>query len=447
MTDTIFALSTARGRAGVAVFRLSGPQAGATVERLTGRAPPPPRRAALRAFQDPLRGHEIDRGLVLFFGAPASFSGEDMAEFHVHGGRGVIEAMTSALGACDGLRPADAGEFTRRAFENGKMDLTAVEGLADLIAAETEAQRAQALRQMRGRLGALYEDWRSRLVSALAHLEAEIDFAEEELPEDMWQRVRPGLEELAREIGRHLDDDRRGERLRDGYRVVLLGAPNAGKSSILNSLARRDAAIVAETAGTTRDVIEVHLDLDGLPVTIVDTAGLREATEVVEVEGVRRALGAAEAADLKLFVAEAPHWETDVARLEPLLDERSMVLVNKCDLEPGLVLPGAVPTGQGMLTVSAKTGAGMPELMTALAQAVSAGLEASDAPPITRARHRQALEDCRSHLAAALAGDGTASEVVAEDLRLAARALGRLTGRVDVEDILDVVFADFCIGK
>ena len=447
MTDTIFALSTARGRAGVAVFRLSGPQAGATVERLTGRAPPPPRRAALRAFQEPARGEEIDRGLVLFFPAPASFSGEDMAEFHAHGGRGVIDAMTSALNACDGLRPAEAGEFTRRAFENGKMDLTAVEGLADLIAAETEAQRAQALRQMRGRLGLVYEDWRARLVAALAHLEAEIDFAEEELPEDIWRRVRPGLAELAGEIGGHLDDDRRGERLRDGFRVVLLGAPNAGKSSILNSLARRDAAIVAETAGTTRDVIEVHLDLDGLPVTVVDTAGLRDVSEVVEAEGVRRALTAAEEADLKLFVAEAPQWEADVARLEPLLDEASLVLVNKCDLEPGLGLPGAVPTGQAMLTVSAKTGAGMTQLIGALTQAVSAGLEASEAPPITRARHRQALEDCCNHLAAALAGDRAASELVAEDVRLAARALGRITGRVDVEDILDVVFADFCIGK
>lgn len=447
MSDTIFALSTARGRAGVAVFRLSGPDAGPVIERLTGREPPPARRAVLRAFHDPVDGGEIDRGLVLFFPAPASFSGEDMAEFHVHGGRGVVEAMTSALGTCDGLRLADAGEFTRRAFENGKLDLTAVEGLADLIAAETEAQRAQALRQMRGDLAALYEGWRSDLVAALAHLEAEIDFAEEELPEGMWQRVAPDLEVLAQEIGRHLDDNRRGERLRDGYRVVLLGAPNVGKSSILNNLAQREAAIVAATAGTTRDVIEVHLDLDGLPVTIVDTAGLRDVSEVVEAEGVRRALTAAEEADLKLFVAEAPQWEADVARLDPLLDEASLVLINKCDLEPGLGLPGAVPTGQSMLTVSARTGAGMTQLIAALTQAVSAGLEASEAPPITRARHRQALEDCCNHLAAALSGDGAASELVAEDVRLAARALGRITGRVDVEDILDVVFADFCIGK
>ncbi len=312
--DTIFALSSARGRAGVAVVRASGPEAGAAIAALTGASPPAPRAAALRAINDPATGEPIDRGLVLWFPAPASVTGEDVAEFHVHGSRAVLDSLLLALGALPGLAPAPAGGFTRRAFDNGKLDLTEVEGLADLIDAETEAQRRQALRQMDGALGALYEGWREDLVRSLAHVEAAIDFPDEAVPEDLIDLVRPDLDRLAAAIRAHLDDSHRGELLRDGLSVAIVGAPNAGKSSFLNAVARREVAIVSAAAGTTRDVIEVRVDLGGYPVLLADTAGLREvvdaegcgdvAVDPVEAEGMRRALARAEQADLKIVVID-----------------------------------------------------------------------------------------------------------------------------------------------
>src|SRR5215510_11614111 len=303
--DTIVALATGAGRAGVAVIRLSGPAAGATLQALTARDLPKPRAATREAFCDPRTGISLDDGLALWFPGPHSFTGEDVAELHVHGGPAVIAAIIDACLTQPGVRVAEPGEFTRRAFENGKLDLAEAEGLADLVDAETEGQRRQALRQRRGALSAVYDGWRERLIEAAALIEAEIDFPDEELPDALAQRAGPLLASLAADIGRHLDDAHRGERIRDGYRIAIIGPPNAGKSSLLNALAQREAAIVSDIPGTTRDVVEVRLVLAGFPVWIADTAGLREAADAIEAEGVRRALARAEEADLRIGVVES----------------------------------------------------------------------------------------------------------------------------------------------
>ncbi len=439
---TIYALSSAAGRAGVAVIRVSGGRAAAAVEALTGGMPEPKREMRVRRFRDPEDGSPLDRGLLLWFPGPHSFTGEDVAEFHVHGGRAVVAGLLEALGGIDGLRAAEAGEFTRRAFENGKLDLTEAEGLADLIDAETSAQRKQALRQMEGALGALYEDWRGKLIRLLAYAEADIDFGDEDAGADQaLQRLAPEIEALANEIGAHLEDGRRGERLRAGVEVAIVGPPNVGKSSLLNRLAGREAAIVSEEAGTTRDVLEVRLDLGGVPVTLADTAGLREATGAIEKEGIRRALARAESADLRLVMVAVAGRGTGADEGDfALAREGDLRVANKGDLGPG---PG------GALTVSALTGEGVDAVVAALTERVVALYGASEHPVITRARHREGLEACLAGLRRALEGLRTerAAELVAEDLRLSARALGRITGRVDVEDLLDVVFRDFCIGK
>lgn len=448
MTDTVFAVASAPGRGGVAVLRISGPAAGGALEALSRRPLPPPRRATLARLRDPASGEPIDSGLVLWFPGPASFTGEDVVELHVHGGRAVVAAIGEALSSLPGLRPAEPGEFTRRAFENGRLDLTEAEAVADLVAAETEAQRRQALRQMEGALGRLYEGWRARLTRALAHMEAEIDFPDEDLPEGVGSAARPELAALAGEIRAHLDDGHRGERLRDGISVAILGAPNAGKSSLLNALARRDAAIVSERAGTTRDVVEVGLDLGGYPVTVADTAGLREAEDEVEAEGVRRALARAERADLRIAVFDATRLPEVDPRTAALVDADTVVVLNKVDaLAPGV---GAAPMFHvkpppDALRVSAATGAGIPALLERLSELVARRYAVGPSPALTRARHRSALEGCRDALLRAL--DAPLPELAAEDVRLAARALGRITGRVDVEDLLDVIFRDFCIGK
>ncbi|HJS32007.1 MAG TPA: tRNA uridine-5-carboxymethylaminomethyl(34) synthesis GTPase MnmE, partial [Alphaproteobacteria bacterium] len=392
----------------------------------------------------------LDAALVLWFPAPASFTGEDMAELHLHGGRAVVARVLAALGRCEGLRLATPGEFTRRAFDAGKLDLTEVEGLADLVAAETEAQARQALRQLSGELGRLYEGWRARLVRALAHAEAEIDFPDEDLPAGLTATLRPELAALIRHIEAHLADERRGERLRDGVSIAIIGPPNAGKSSLLNALARREAAIVSTIAGTTRDVIEVHLDLGGYPAIVADTAGLRamaaspgDDQAAIEGEGMRRALARADTADLKLLVLDAS-TRGDETPLDPglarLVDRRTFVIVNKIDLAPG--------TTQGRhWRISVKTGQGVAELVAALSAEVAALLRVEDSTPpvLTRARHRESLEACLAALRRAVQAE--AAELFAEDLRLAVRALGRITGRVSVDDILDVVFREFCLGK
>ena len=430
---TIFAPATARGRAGVAIVRVSGPMAGPCLAALSGGIPAP-RTARFAAVVDPATGEAIDQGLLLWFPGPASFTGEDVAEFHVHGGPAVVAALLAALGRLADCRLAEPGEFTRRAFLNGKLDLTQVEGLGDLIEAETAAQRRQALGQMAGGFARIAEDWALRLTRTLAHVEAAIDFPDEDLPEDLLGPARAVAQALEREITARLADGRRGEILRDGLSVALIGPPNSGKSSLMNALAGRDAAIVSAQAGTTRDVIEVHLDLGGYPVILADTAGIREGADPIEAEGIRRARARAEAADLRLLILDAGVPES-LDGFAALRGTDTLVVWNKTDQAP------APADG---LAVSAATGEGLSALIAALG-ARAEGMLAGEAPLVTRERHRAALEQCVANLARAVAGRDPA--LVAEDLRLAVRALGRITGRVDVEDLLDVIFRDFCIGK
>ncbi len=448
---TIFAPASAIGKAGVTVFRVSGSEAARTIERMCVSAEKPaPRTALLRTLQNPKTGEHIDRALVIYFQAPDSFTGEDVVEIHAHGGRAVANAITEALGGLPDFRLAEPGEFTRRAFENGKMDLTEAEAIADLVHAETEAQRKQALRQMEGALGKLYGDWHEILSRSLAWMEASIDFSDEELPEDLIEKQTDVLKTLRDDIARHLDDNHRGERLREGFSIVLLGPPNAGKSSLLNALARRDAAIVSPTAGTTRDVIEVHLDLSGYPVILADTAGLRERTKQgavaddIEIEGIRRAEARAAGADLKIIVFDGAHWPKTDGTAQGLIDEAALVVINKSDLVAAKK-QNAGDLSVPPLFVSAKTGDGIDLLLKKLGQEIERRFVGSGAPPLTRARHRAALEDCAKQLDRAL--QAHQADLRAEDLRQAMRSLGRITGRVDVEDLLDIVFRDFCIGK
>jgi tRNA modification GTPase len=444
--QTIYALSTAPGRAGVAVIRISGPQAGDALLALIGGVLPRPRSASLRKLRAE-DGMLLDEGMVLWFPRPHSFTGEDVVELQVHGGRAVLAALFEALARLPGLRLAEPGEFSRRAFENGKLDLTEAEGLGDLINAETEAQRKQALRQMQGALGQLYEGWRNQLTRALAHLEADIDFPDEDLPAGVAAEVMPQIARLREEIAAHLADNRRGERLRDGLMVAILGAPNVGKSSLLNALSNREAAIVSEIPGTTRDVIEVHLDLGGYPVILADTAGLRDSADRIESEGVARALKRAEAADLKLVVLDATKKSVPKETLA-LIDTDAIVVANKTDAAS--IPAGYEVNGRPVLGVSVRNGAGMSALLDALEKDVVARIGMTGSATLTRARHREALTDCVAALDRFLTGNGRnnpAPELAAEDVRLAARALGRITGRIDVEDLLDVIFRDFCIGK
>jgi len=594
-SDTIFALSSGRPPAAIAVIRISGPRAGDALKALTGRIPEP-RKAHLARLHDPQSGEIIDEALGLWFPAPNSETGEDTAELQLHGGRAVIAATVAALGRIDGLRPAEAGEFTRRAFENGKLDLTAVEGLADLVGAETEGQRRQAFRQMKGLLGNRAEDWRQRLIQALALVEARIDFSDEaDVPEDLVSPALTIVRQLGAEIESALADGGRGERLREGLVVAIAGPPNAGKSTLLNRIARREAAIVSPYAGTTRDVIEVHLDLGGVPVTLLDTAGIRDTDDPVEREGVRRARDRAAAADLVLWVedmseaagrpmadrraaagfggplaegasGDAGNGTADARVAAPLLpDLRSpgswgaprsgaaaaqvWLIRNKADLVPdhaesadepcSASAPGSAGDGHGgypggaqtedrhgdlsekaryinclfssesessdpnksepnarinnaltdivnsrlpanneqndrinepvnsmvnerltrkseheyhicraEFAISATSGAGFPPFLASLQAFAEAALAGGESVLISRARHRRALEETAAALrraqSPALAGH---EDLVAEEIRIAARALGSLTGRVDVEDVLDVIFRDFCIGK
>jgi tRNA modification GTPase len=438
--DTIFALSSGRPPAAIAVVRISGPQAGAALTELVGRIPEP-RRAALARVRAAADGEVIDEALLLWFPAPHSETGEDVAELQLHGGRAVIAAVLAALGRIEGLRPAEPGEFTRRAFENGRLDLTAVEGLADLIGAETEAQRRQAYRQLKGLLGDRAETWRARLTEALALVEAQIDFAEgEELPEQLVVPALRLVDQLREEIEQALFQATRGERLREGLVVAIAGPPNAGKSTLLNRIAMRDAAIVSPTAGTTRDVIEVHLDLDGFPVTVLDTAGIQDSSDPVEQEGVRRARDRADGADLVLWVTDcrdplAPpsQWPT------------AWMVRNKADLDPAQRNEGQ--QREFILLVSATAGYGINALIAAITGYARDYFTAEPAL-VTRDRHRRALQDAAAALNRALVeGPHGREDIVAEELRSAAVTLGRLTGRIDVEDILDVIFREFCIGK
>ena len=397
----------------------------------------------------------IDEALALWFPGPRSETGEDTVELQLHGGRAVIAAVLAALARVPGCRPAEAGEFTRRAFENGRLDLTRVEGLADLIGADTEAQRRQAFRQMRGALGDRAEAWRTKLIEALALVEARIDFPDEgDVPEDLVGPALAKARELRDEIAATLADQRRGERLRDGLVVAIAGPPNAGKSSLLNRIARRDAAIVSPSAGTTRDVIEAHLDLDGCPVTLLDTAGIRDSSDPVEQEGVRRARERATEADLVLWVMDSSASGEIAGDLisQEFPNNAKWIVWNKIDLVSLLRIKSiksiVYKLDYPSYFISALTESGFGEFLKALGAYAQEYLGSGEPALVTRARHRYALENAVGALDRALTEVAPGREdVVAEELRLAARAFGRLTGRVDVEDILDVIFRDFCIGK
>jgi tRNA modification GTPase len=436
--ETIFALSSGRVPAAIAVVRISGPRARFGLETLIGKIPAP-RRAAYVTFRDPDSRETIDDGLALWFPAPRSETGEDTAELHLHGGRAILAAVFRVLGRLEHFRPAEAGEFTRRALLNGKLDLAAVEGLGDFIAAETEAQRRQALAQFRGALSAKVEAWRTRLVEALALVEAAIDFSDEDdVRGDLPQTVRKIAGELAAEIKPVLADGERGERLREGFTVAIAGAPNVGKSTLLNKLAEREVAIVSPTPGTTRDAIEVALDLAGVPVVLIDTAGMRETGDPVEAEGVRRARARAAAADLVLWLAD------DSADARPeTISSNSWVVRTKADLIDADAQQDL--RKQGFIVVSAKTGLGVDELIAKLSR--EAERLGGEPALVTHARQRHALAEAVKHLEAILSAPSLQDELMAEELRLAARALGRVTGRVDIEDVLDEIFKNFCIGK
>ena len=440
--ETIFALSSGAPPAGVAVIRVSGPRAADALRRLIDSVPEP-RRASLRILRG-ADGAVLDRGLVLFFPGPDSFTGEDVAELQVHGGRAVVAAVLEALGRMPGLRAAEAGEFTRRAFVHGRLDLTEVEGVADLVAAETEAQRRQALRQAEGGLRRHLEAWRERLVRSRALVEAELDFADEEdVPGSVSDAAWAEIEAVAREIAAVLADDHRGERLRDGAEVVVLGPPNAGKSSLINALAGRDVAIVTPEPGTTRDLIEVRLDLGGFPVTLVDTAGLREAGGLVEAEGIRRATARAGAADLVLWLGDArlPAPAPGVGADVPVVRVGTKVDLIDSEEERSWV------SGGFDCLISTRTGEGLEGLVGRLAAFLGQSFDAGESMLVTRSRHRSGLEACLSALKDALAGTERGLELRADDVRRATDALGRITGAVGVEDLLDVIFREFCIGK
>ncbi len=454
MSDTIFAQASARGFAGVAVIRVSGPQAlegqcslaDIQADKIRFRS------AQLYTLTRNVSRETLDHALVLSFKGPASYTGEDVVEYHVHGGVAVVEGVLEELSALPGYRMAEPGEFTRRAFENDKMDLTEAEAVADLIHAETTLQKQQALEQMGGALGQAIDSWRDRLAKILAYVEAEIEFPDEDLPVDINEEICPQVTDLCVEMYRHLNDNRRGERMRDGIRIAVIGAPNAGKSSLVNALARRDVAIVSDVAGTTRDVIEAHLDIAGYPVILSDTAGLRPAQinesgggqEAIEYEGIRRALKVAEDADFRIILYDGTLGELDEDSYA--LEQKyphTLAVINKTDEDGSLVHP------DGALRISVKKNQGVDAFLEALIGAIKVLMHGEamerEAPIITRQRHRAALSDCHASLERSLVAG--LPELVAEDLRLALRDLGRITGKVDVEDLLDIVFRDFCIGK
>ncbi|MDP2212578.1 tRNA uridine-5-carboxymethylaminomethyl(34) synthesis GTPase MnmE [Phenylobacterium sp.] len=434
MSDTIYAPATAPGRAAVAVVRLSGPQAGDALKKLGGRLPAP-RRAALRRLRDGT-GALLDEALALWFPGPASYTGEDSVELHLHGGPAVVAGVLGALSAL-GLRLAEPGEFTRRAFENGRLDLAQAEGVADLIEAETDAQRRQALDQVGGRLSGAQTRWREAMIEALAVFEAAVDFPDEEIPADVARRAAPVLTPLVAELRAAAAETERGEKVRSGYRIALMGAPNAGKSTLLNALARREAAIVTATAGTTRDIIEVPLVLAGYKVILADTAGLRDTEDEIEAEGVRRAQAWGAEADLRIWLRDGmtETLESLPGRPEP----GDLILVTKRDLG------AAIASGEGR-AFSAKLPEDLTWLEEALADRVSTALGGAEPPAATRLRHRELLAEAVRRLERA-AGPKVEPELAAEDVRLAARALDRITGRVGAEDVLDRVFSSFCIGK
>ncbi len=434
-TDTIYALSSGSVPAGVAVMRVSGREASAVLTSLAGHIPASPRQATLRTIRT-RNGIKLDSALILFFPGPRSFTGEDVAEIHLHGGRAVVEALHRELNTFENVRQAEAGEFSRRAFENGKLDLVEIEGLADLIAAETEMQRRLAMEHSSGGLSALYNSWADRLTRGRALIEAELDFPDEDdVPGSVSDSVWLDMQRLAREIAAHLHEAATGEIIRDGFKVVIAGEPNAGKSSLMNALVRRDVAIVTDIAGTTRDVLQTDLNIDGYLVKLFDTAGLRETVESVEREGIRRAEAVISQADLVLYLEDQ-----SLRSSVQTLPADALLVGTKSDLP-------ASSERQYDLLVSVKQGLGLDELRLAIGQRLKDKVHPSSMAIPSRTRHVDSLSQCLHAVDAAIQSPSRGLDLRAEDLRIASEALGRVTGRVDVENLLDVIFGEFCIGK
>lgn len=466
MPHTIYALSSASGRAAIAVIRVSGPAAHSAAEGL-GATGLIPRYAVVRRLTDPVTSDPLDDALILRFDAPASATGEDMIEFHVHGGRAVVGGVLDALGRCSDCRPAEPGEFTRRAFENGKLDLTAVEGLVDLIDSETALQRKQAFFQYAGGLAGRYDAWRQQLLEAMALVEAGLDFSDEaDVADRAYRDALELVSALKVSLQTHLASANRGEIVRSGFRVALAGIPNSGKSSLLNALAARDVAIVSHEAGTTRDVIEVQLDLGGVPVTLSDTAGLREADGAIEREGISRARATIANADLVVWLIDPQHpvkFDELESRYQPTSDvecesdrESGTKIENGAEKTKPVVAvlskmdiarPGQLASIEYDIRLSAKNGDGIDDLTGLIVAAALRQLEGSPDPPPTMPRHRAHLNSALAHIESFIGGDCRHTELRAEDLRLAAMEFGRLTGRIDVEEILGTIFSRFCIGK
>jgi tRNA modification GTPase len=432
--DTIFAPATGVGRAAISIVRLSGPRCDGALAALTRAPLPIERLVSLKTLRHPTTGEALDRALVTRFAAPRSYTGEDMAELHITGGRAVLAAVIEALARLDGLRPAEPGEFALRAFENGKLDLSEVEGLADLVDAQTEAQRRQALRIAGGALSRESEAIRALIVEAMAEVEAQIDFSDQEdVDEARLGRARALIAAATERVARTLASAEAGERLREGFNVVIAGPPNVGKSTLMNAIAKRDVSIVSALPGTTRDAIEIQLDLRGLPVSLVDTAGIRETADPIESEGVSRARRRAGEADLTLWLSDGRAAPAPSGG--PVLEVRT-----KIDLGGGNPLPGSI-------AISAKTGEGVDRLLDAVAHAAEETMSGQGSALITMTRHRLAFEEALAHLERPLASPDAPLEFIAEDLRLAARALERIAGRVDVEEVLGEIFSRLCIGK
>lgn len=444
--ETIYALSTVYGKSGVAVIRISGPSALQAVTRMTDIdvSGIKPRYAYFSKISDIDSRETLDQSLVLYFKGPYSFTGEDIVEFQTHGSKAVINSLMENLSRLPDFRLAEPGEYSRRAFYNGKMDLTEAEGLADLIDSETTEQQKYAMRQMEGGLKNLYEDWRTRLVKILAHLEAFIDFPDEDIPSSVMSDMKNTVFKLEDEINQHLNGDSIGERLREGFRVVIIGAPNAGKSSLLNAIVKRDAVIVSDIAGTTRDAIDIHLDLNGYPVMFTDTAGLRETEEEIEKKGIDIAYSKIHDADLVICLFDASLDNVQVFdKIRNSLKNRALFVANKSDkLSPEQC---SNLKKSGCLVISAKYKDGVDELLQKIGDNIKERFTSNSSLLITRRRYREALKDVVDNLQAF--GFDKEIELTAEDIRLAARALGKITGRIEVDEVLDKIFGDFCIGK
>jgi len=442
---TIFALSSGPGVSGVAVVRISGEKTSKVIELLTGKSVPKPRVATLRKINKINNSELIDEGIILWFPGPESYTGEDMAEIQVHGSKAVIDALHLSIGNIENCRIAEPGEFTKLAFQNGKINLLKAESIADLISSETEIQRQQAIKIMNGKSADQFNFLREKLLKILSHVEAKIDFPDEELSSDILKEIKQSCDDVIKNIEKILNDQKVGERIREGFKIAILGPTNAGKSSLLNHLSNRDVAIVSEIAGTTRDVIETHLNIDGYPVIVSDTAGIRESKNEIEMKGIKLSLNRAEEADLKLVVVEAKNLEfTDV--LKGLLDQKAILVINKSDLLKGDIDPEIKKLDHVLISI--KENLKIDELILKIKNNLKNKFIKSDDILITRERHRQHLEQCLEHLKNFnKKNEDEDFDKAAEDLRLATRHLGMIVGKVDVEEILGSIFNDFCIGK